>query len=719
MRSRKSGRVHHEGSPESRAAFRARRLLRLLAWAVILTCLLFALLLVLPRSKTFSLHAQTEIVNIDIHDTSGTSTWLPAAEISVAGRSAGAPIEHAVRLDLEDAVHLSMARTGLGDILIQLDWAPPSRGARLSEGAPLEPGTVIRVPLAGLGADRSRRDASMLSAFRGVLRVGDDVGPKVQRTLLSGTVTIVEKDPIGHDRYVVGTAPLEAGDVVSWQGKHGSKTDENVIVSGFVHAGSTEGLTVVAHGDADHLLVERFGAVGYEVASPWLDRLTHEPWLSNTGLLLVTLSAALSIIVALKEVLLPREMSESGSLAKARVRRDSGQGARGILILFAASIFTAVLCAHWAVAQEVAYLNSLPNKEARVATTQGNAWLFSRGGQCFAVTPRHVLIDEQGIRDDRYARVVIARPGEAPIEAGADRCAVFKKYDLAVMRVSGVERMADCGRVLSGLADEGTLLGRSREAALITAASSGRFERSNLGIRQVTSDPDYFRVAVTSDRDRLTEGMSGGLVTIQDQLAGFLVTVGNDSETEDTGKVLRADKVSILLTRLLDGGLGTADVEGTCATRSVTLPSLTRTQNLASAACGAAVTRWSAPPLSEVNRPEALIGAAGPNALWRVAANSEVSVEIRLCGKVVPNVNSVSLDVSGCDASENQNVDLEVMSLANPGESFQSLGYGALPHMGIVTIETGTPHPSRELMLRFVPGRHIVGTFCAQSLVVN
>ena len=207
-------------------------------------------------------------------------------------------------------------------------------------------------------------------------------------------------------------------------------------------------------------------------------------------------------------------------------------------------------------AQDIAYISSLPKLGAKVTVTQGNAWLFNRGGQCYAVTPRHVLLDDQGTHDDHYARLVIARVGQTATEAVGERCAVFRKYDLAVLRVSGVARIADCGRLLSGIADEDTLLARSQQVALVTAASSGRFERSTLAIRQVTSNPDYFRVAVTTDRDRLVEGMSGGLITIQDQLAGFLVSVGSDSDTEGTGKVLRSDRAAILLTRwLLDSGI--------------------------------------------------------------------------------------------------------------------------------------------------------------------
>ena len=45
--------------------------------------------------------------------------------------------------------------------------------------------------------------------------------------------------------------------------------------------------------------------------------------------------------------------------------------------------------------------------------THGQAYLFHRGGACFALTPRHVLKDDQ--RDETYVRLILARAGRAPL----------------------------------------------------------------------------------------------------------------------------------------------------------------------------------------------------------------------------------------------------------------------------------------------------------------
>jgi hypothetical protein len=695
---------------------RNRRWLARIVWFLLALCAAVVVCLFLHRSKTFTLNAQTEEVRVEIRDPKGTSVWLPSAVI-LGLPPDKAPGHGPIRLDLEDGVNVTLARVQKGDVQLQVDWDNASRGATLSDGRPLKTGTVIHVPLVETHDEQANNASSFLLSFRGVLRVGDDVGPQVQRTLLGGNVTIIEKALLSEARYVVDSAALEPGDFVSW--KRGSRNDEPVVVAGFVHAGDSEALTVVAHGAAESFQVVRYGAEAYDIAPPLISSISHDPELADIGAGILLFAGLLSLILPAKEMLelLPPGVGIRRISVKTRHKMHSSTEIPAMGSLFLLLGMAAVSSAR---AQDIAYVNSLPKPGAEVTTTQGNAWLFNRGGQCYAVTPRHVLLDAQNARDDHYARLVIARVGQQATEAVGERCAVFKKYDLAMLRVSGIARLSDCGRVLSGIADEDALLARSQQAALVTAASSGRFERTSLAIRQVTSNPDYFRVAVTADRDRLVEGMSGGLITIQDRLAGFLISVGSDSDTEGTGKVLRSDRAAILITRLLDSANDPGEVEGHCALPQASpVMNVPASRNLASATCGAMVTQWSAAPLSDAGRPESLVGAAGPNDVWRVEGKDEVTVGIQLCKTMQATVTSVSLDTTGCPAGDNQGADVEVSSQVVPEESFQSLGYGAVPAAGVLVISPGSPQASRRLLLRFVLHGGGVHRVCLHSVLVQ
>ncbi len=411
-------------------------------------------------------------------------------------------------------------------------------------------------------------------------------------------------------------------------------------------------------------------------------------------------------------------MDFKGKRQEIVVRTDFGRTGRcvwyGMICLIMAS---------GADAQAVAYVESLRAPNVSEAVVQGNAWLFHRGQQCYAATPRHVLVSPAEGRDDRFARIVVVRAGRTPVEAEGQRCAVFKTEDLAVLRVAGVENLADCGGVFAGVADVDPLLAQSQGASLVTAAASGRFERSDLGIRAVTaSDPGHFWVAPEADRDRLTEGMSGGLVMIQDQIAGFLLSVGSDQGGPSAGmaRVLRADRAAVLLTRLLDGTASTSEVEGSCSTAvAVHGAGPESGLNRASAQCGASVVGWSAPSASAATRPENLLGANGPDGRWRATATGELSIDVRLCSTPQPRISQVTLSSTGCQPGDDDAMDVEALVRGDSEGSYSSLGYGAVPRSGTLTIGTGDPLIGRELRLRFVPRDGAKHAVCAGQLTVR
>ena len=398
----------------------------------------------------------------------------------------------------------------------------------------------------------------------------------------------------------------------------------------------------------------------------------------------------------------------------------SGGGCRrsGIAFLLASVLMTALVQA-----EELAYVRSESAADSSTGRAHGNAWLFSRGKACFAALPKHVLIDATTGRDDRYARVVVVRPGRVPIEAQGDRCGVFPDRDLALLRVTGVSDLTDCGRPLSGIASIDRLLGQAAQASLETATDSGRLERSTLEIRAATKDPDHFWVASIANRDRLLEGMSGGLVRINDELAGFLVTVSADAD--GPARVLRADQAAVRIVRELESPAASVDQGRTCATPAATLqqaPTGRRSslpvagQNLASASCGASIVTWSAPALAPAQRPENLLGSGGANGRWRASASGEITVDVRLCPTAKAAVQKLEMDTTGCEPGDDEAFDFEASVRGEASGSSVTLGYGSLKAAGLTTVSSGEAVIGRMIRLRFVPRTKGAHTLCLGSL---
>lgn len=367
-------------------------------------------------------------------------------------------------------------------------------------------------------------------------------------------------------------------------------------------------------------------------------------------------------------------------------------------------------------AQQIAYLDA--------GSAYGTAWLFNRGGVCYAATPGHVLIDTLRQRDVSYARIVVVRPGQSSQSAQADRCAVFPGHDLALMRVSGIPDLADCGQVLVGQAKIDPLLAGATEASLLTASSTGSAVLSTLSIRSVrTNDPDHFWVAAAAARDRLAAGMSGGWVTIRGSPAGILLAVkGDETENPGAAKVFRIDRAVLLLTQLFNNSSIAALDNQTCLRPVVDHPTAEsspppgREKNQAEHGCGAFVSAWSASPLTEAFRPDNLVGLGGSSGIWRVGRYSEVTVDVQLCGNEAKPISRLRLDASSCPPDDNEGYDVEIVALSSSFAPIASLGFSKLPQSSAVEISRGSPILARALRLRFVARRQGIANICAGPL---
>lgn len=258
---------------------------------------LIVLTIILPRDRTFSLSAVTEIATIVVRDPLGVATRLPEVYLS----SQPAISFPRASLEADSDVQIELARKREGALHIQVKWTnngenPSSNRARLvtQEGdvLPLQNGENLRVML-----ERNSRSGSKASvpdtvvmAFRGELRVGQDVARLVERTLQTGRILIVERQPIVDTRFVASEATLNAGDVVEWRNNQGTAP---AVATGFVQVGDGPGLQVTAHVAADYVLVNRYGAASYQLRPSVWDEITRDPLISG-GIVLIGVLGALT-----------------------------------------------------------------------------------------------------------------------------------------------------------------------------------------------------------------------------------------------------------------------------------------------------------------------------------------------------------------------------------------------------------------------------------------
>ena len=322
--------------------------------------------------------------------------------------------------------------------------------------------------------------------------------------------------------------------------------------------------------------------------------------------------------------------------------------------------------------------------------THGQAYLFHRGGACFALTPRHVLKDDQ--RDETYVRLILARAGRAPLSAQADRCAYFPDIDLAVMRVSGVDANADCGALFAGQGGVEQVLAARAEGSLLTATESGSVERRTLRLSSTrVNDTDHFWVSPQSKADEPASGMSGGIVAIQGRTIGFVLANNlSDNRFEENWRVLRIDTAALRVGQLFEGRGGAVIDNAQCLSGAspgaASRPATAGAMNFASAACGASIVAFSSPPQSNAERPENLIDGDGAT-VWR--SSGQASVDVRLCGDKARPVRAVTLDPSpACGA---RGVEAEVFVRGHPRGPWTSLGIAGQAADGSITVRSASP----------------------------
>jgi hypothetical protein len=364
-----------------------------------------------------------------------------------------------------------------------------------------------------------------------------------------------------------------------------------------------------------------------------------------------------------------------------------------VFVIAFAGLFASTMIPTNVLSEEIVFLRSASDTQNEAKGDRGQGWLFRHAGKCFVSLPKHILIDPKFGRNDRYAQIVVPQSsGRKPIKADADRCAVFRDIDLALMRVSGIADLADCGRMFTSAPNIDKQLSDASDASLVRADEGGTTERRDLKIRAlVGGDANHFIVTPVSHSNRLTTSMSGGHVKIADYLIGFLLDVSSAETGPDSGTatILRIDSAALHIGRIFDKPdqfdsvtIDDIDCFGSQTKKLVssTAPEKLEkqvfdTKNRASSICGAQVTAWSTASLSSAFRPENLVGKGGEPGRWRAKMmGDETTVDIQLCGDETSTISKITIDTSACESEDNKGFDIEAILMNQAGSPISSLG---------------------------------------------
>lgn len=316
-----------------------------------------------------------------------------------------------------------------------------------------------------------------------------------------------------------------------------------------------------------------------------------------------------------------------------------------------------------------------PLAQAFVRTTEeGQALLFRRLGECYAVTPAHVLAG--GL----FANLVGGHDRRP--QGDGDLLQTFG-YDLALLHVTGaLERY--CGGSLqtgSGLEQR---LAVAERGTLVSVNGDG-----SLSLRRVTvSDVGllYLRVRPEQERDQLFKGLSGSLLRIDHRPAGILMSV--DADTGE-GRVLRFDRMAETLRPFF----------GATRHRRSRIDHAPDTSVTTAAGPTPKVVSWNAPPLDATHRAANLV--AGVEKIWYAAAASfPLEVELELPGDKARAIRGVRLVGRGVRPVNRLPRDFEILVSSRSDGHWLPMASGSYMRTEQEKTVGFAPVRARRIMLR-------------------
>jgi hypothetical protein len=273
---------------------------------------------------------------------------------------------------------------------------------------------------------------------------------------------------------------------------------------------------------------------------------------------------------------------------------------------------------------------------------RGQAALFTRGGACFALTPKHVL------GSGNYATLLIPNGRKGARQAQGDVCAEWGELDLSVLRVTG-NSLNSCGDPLATATPIEKLLPDGGAGALRYANENGSTEWMDV-IVTFRGQNNYVGIRPRSTREQLKKGLSGSTLYLSNLPAGLLLSTTHDAILE--GEVLRLDYIVTLLNTLFETRNGPSAHGTSCypAERHLSKSNTAARIDFASAESGGEVVHWSAPPISPEHRPDRLIAPHHSGGYWAVRSNTPVFVVVRLAE--VRTISRIDLDFTDVSPGE-------------------------------------------------------------------
>lgn len=318
--------------------------------------------------------------------------------------------------------------------------------------------------------------------------------------------------------------------------------------------------------------------------------------------------------------------------------------------------------------------DSRPTQAYIRAGEHGQALLLSRLGECYAVTPEHV------IGGDLFATLVGSDAGKS--QGDGDLLQTFG-YDLSILRVSGA-LAKQCGGALTDVPALDSVLSATSAARVSSVNEDGSISRriatlSDVGLLYLRLRPD--------SGNELFKGLSGSLVLVGDKPAGILMSV--DPETGE-GRALRYDR-AIETLRPFFGLPG-----GAAANKSV--KPATRTVG---AGLQATIASWSSPPIGPEYRAANLVDKQGKNTAWYATPDKfPLELIIQLPGGKAHTLDALRLIGEGVKPGERLPRDFEVLVSSTGRGNWLPVTNGTYFKTDTDKLVRFAPVRARQIMLR-------------------
>lgn len=321
-------------------------------------------------------------------------------------------------------------------------------------------------------------------------------------------------------------------------------------------------------------------------------------------------------------------------------------------------------------------LAAVPAQAYIRAGEHGQALLMSRLGECYAVTPKHV------IGDGFFATLVGGVPG-AP-QGDGDLLQTFG-YDLSILHASGAVAR-QCGDTLTDVPALGELLSTAGSGIVVSVNGDGSISRRSVTLTDVGLV--YLRVRPRTVEDQLFKGLSGSLVLADKQPVGILMAV--DPETGE-GRALRYDRAIETLRPFF--GLPAAVVQ-----EKKQKPNPEANQGAGPAG---AVIAWSSPPLGAEYRAGNLVDAGGAETVWLARpADFPIELVVALPGDRAHVVNALRLVGAGVEPKERLPRDFEVLISSGGNGGWIPVGSGTYFKTDSDKLVRFAPVRAQRIMLR-------------------